>query len=148
MNPLLIPPRLLFRALDDLHTLATAAARIDEVERRMNERIAALLELGERIEASFDERTLAIDARAEAILALGERVDQRAEAILDQGERVVAAAREVADRGETLAEALPVIQRAIEMAQPLEGAVERLGRVIDRLPGTRPQRGATPRGTS
>jgi hypothetical protein len=29
------------------------------------------------------------------------------------------------------------MQRAIEMAEPLEGVVERLGRVADRLPGSR-----------
>jgi hypothetical protein len=29
------------------------------------------------------------------------------------------------------------MQRAVEMAEPLEGAVERLGRMVDRLPGAR-----------
>jgi hypothetical protein len=64
-------------------------------------------------------------------------MEKRSSEILAQGERVVAAAREVADRGAELAAALPVMQRAVEMAEPLEGVVERLGRVADRLPGAR-----------
>ena len=152
MNPLLLPPRLLFRALDDLHTLAVAAARLERVEERLNERADAIIAMGDRIDARTEaildlgerivEMGARMDGRAEAVIemgarvvALGEQMDARSEAILDQGERVVAAAREVADRGEQLALALPVMQRAIEMAEPLEGVVERLGRVADRLPG-------------
>ena len=37
---------------------------------------------------------------------------------------------------------LPTLQRAVGLAEPLEGAVERLGRVIDRLPGSARQRRA------
>ena len=196
VNPLLLPPRLMFRALDDLHAIALAAGRLQEVEQSLNARVDALLAMGDRIErivadgldlaesireageqivelgGSVDERAAGIlamgdriDARAEQIIAMGDRVDGRAEAIiaagdrieargaeviamgdrmesrsaeiLAQGERVVAAAREVADRGAELAAALPVMQRAVEMAEPLEGIVERLGRVADRLPGAR-----------
>jgi hypothetical protein len=45
---------------------------------------------------------------------------------------------------------MPVLQRAVEMAVPLEGAVERLGRIVDRLPQVpqRRPRAATTRGTS
>ncbi len=39
-----------------------------------------------------------------------------------------------------LAEALPTIEQAVTMVSPLEGAVERLGRTIDRLPGGRSRR--------
>jgi hypothetical protein len=31
VNPLLFPPRLVLRALDDLHTIAESVRRIDEV---------------------------------------------------------------------------------------------------------------------
>ena len=152
MNPLLLPPRLLFRALDDLHTLALAAARLERVEESLNQRADAILAMGDRIDArteailAMGERVVEMgaqmDDRAEAVIAMGERIallgeqmDARSTEILAQGERVVAAATEVADRGAQLAEALPVMQRAIEMAEPLEGVVERLGRVSDRLPG-------------
>ncbi len=30
---------------------------------------------------------------------------------------------------------LPALERAIEMASPLEGAIDRFGRLVDRLPG-------------
>jgi hypothetical protein len=45
------------------------------------------------------------------------------------------AAREVAKSGAVLAEALPTLQRGLEIAEPLEGVVERVGRIVDRLPG-------------
>lgn len=159
MNPLLLPPRLLFRALDDLHTLALAAARLERVEESLNARADAILAMGDRIDGRTEaiiemgdrilELGVRMDDRAEAVIemgaqiaalgeriaSLGERMDARSEAILEQGDAVIAAAREVADRGAELAAALPVMQRAIEMAEPLEGVVERLGRVADRLPG-------------
>ena len=145
MNPLLIPPKLLFRALDDLHTLALAAARLEQVEAALTERADAILAMGERIDGHAD----AVIEVGRRIVELGEQVDVRAEAILEmgerigaQGERIEAAAREVADRGAQLTEALPVMERALSMAEPLEGAVERLGRVVDRLPGG--ARGRTP----
>jgi hypothetical protein len=47
----------------------------------------------------------------------------------------VTAAGEVAQRGAQVAEALPYLERAVTMVEPLEGAVERLGRIVDRLPG-------------
>jgi hypothetical protein len=134
VNPLLLPPRLMLRALEDLHTLALAAARLERVEERLNERADMIIAMGGQI-----------DRRAEALLELGERLVElggRTDAILAQGERIEATAREVADRGADLAAALPVMQRAIEMAEPLEGVVERLGRVADRLPGG--QRGRAP----
>ena len=47
------------------------------------------------------------------------------------------AAREVAVRGAEVAAALPTLERAVAIATPLEGTVERLGRIVDRLPGSR-----------
>ena len=138
MNPLLLPPRLMLRALEDLHTLALAAARLERVEERLNERADAIIAMGDQIDVraeaiiTMGDRVIEMGAR---IAEMGERMDARTEAILAQGERIEAAAREVADRGAELTAALPVMQRALEMAEPLEGVVERLGRVADRLPG-------------
>ena len=128
MNPLLIGPSLLLRALDDLHTIAQAAAGLEDIERRIDARLAEIVALGERI-AALDDRVDGIDARAVEILATGERVEQ--------------AAKDVAVVGRQIADALPVLQRAITMAEPLEGAVERLGRIVDRLPGGVRARGGT-----
>jgi hypothetical protein len=154
LSPLVVPPKLVLRALDDLHTMATVAVQVSG-------QIDRMLVLGERI-----------DARAEAILALGERIDDRAEAILtlggridgqaetiismgdrlgDQGDQLIAhglliqdRAKEVSDRAADLIEALPLLERAIGLALPLEGAVERLGRVADRLPGGQRRTGRPP----
>jgi hypothetical protein len=38
---------------------------------------------------------------------------------------------------ETIREALRILERVAELAQPLEGTVTRLGRLSDRLPGGR-----------
>jgi hypothetical protein len=157
----------MLRALDDLHTLAVSAGEVTATVRRLEERadrieqmLGDALDVGRRIE-DMGEGVLTlgrrIDKRAQAILALGERIDARAEGVLAMGERmegvgreimaegrdIRAAASEVADRGAEVAAALPLLQRAVEMAGPLEGAVERLGRMVDRLPGGR---GRAPRG--
>jgi hypothetical protein len=209
VNPLLLPPRLVLRALDDLHTLAQAAGDLAHVARvgadmvaaaeRMERRLESAADLGERIEqrgaevvaaaaqiedlltlgGRIEERgaeLVAAAARVDELISLGDRIEkqgralvrradkmderagelvdrldkqalalleqskalyEQAAAILAQGERVEHAAREVAGRGAELVEALPLMQRALEMAEPLEGAVERLGRMVDRLPGAR-----------
>lgn len=154
MNPLLdallIPPRLVARALDDLHVIAeSATAGLERLE-ALDARAEAILELGQRI-----------DAHAERILASGERLDARGEEILAQGAAIV----ELGERMETLVTdatkeavrvhtragevvmtaqemiaVLPTLERAVAIAAPLEGLVERMGRMADRLPG-----GAAPR---
>jgi DNA repair ATPase RecN len=156
VNPLLLPPRLLLRALDDLHTIAQAAARLEDVERRLDARLAAVLELGDRIEQLgelVDGRIGQVDRRAGELLEVAERVDGRLDgllgvagridAVLEQGRRIEDVAAQVAERGGQIADAMPVLQRAVEMAVPLEGAVERLGRIVDRLPQV-PQRRTRP----
>jgi hypothetical protein len=151
VNPLLLPPKLVLRALDDLHTIAQAAAGLEDIERRINERLVTIIELGERIADLGDgidgrldavlelgDRIVALGERVDEIVALGDRVDQidgRAGEVLATGDRVEQAAQDVAAVGREIADALPILQRAITMAEPLEGAVERLGRIVDRLPG-------------
>lgn len=121
---LLIPPRLVLRALDDLHTIALATDRF--------------LELGERI----DQRAERIERMGERVLELGERIEAKGAELGELGERIHAEgrqldrrAREMIETGERLVETLPTIEQAVSLAQPLEGAVERLGRAVDMLPG-------------
>jgi methyl-accepting chemotaxis protein len=159
VNPLLLPPRLLFRALDDLHALAQTAAQLPAVEERMNARLDELIGLGERIEGvignglelaeqirATGERVAelgeGVDERAVAIIEMGKRLEVQGEAMLEQGRHVERTGREVAENAKGLADALPMLQRAVAMAEPLEGAVERLGRVVDRLPGGRTRAGS------
>lgn len=158
MNPAalaLLPPKLLLRALDDLHRIAVVAedvnrrvgrleAMLDEsltlgrdletmgsevltLFRRLDRRAVALLKLGEQMEA-----------HASSVLHLGERIDERGHQIVAEGKALQVSAREVTESAAHVLEALPLLERAISLTEPLEGAVERLGRVADRLPGGRP----------
>src|SRR5829696_1251031 len=155
----LLPMRTVLRALDDLAAIARAArelpARLDVLEARAG-RVERQLErgiaLGEVLDARGGELLDVgerLDARGGEIVALGHRLDERSAALLEQSERllemgqlaveqsllVAERAREVVEQGAEVAAALPTLQRAIAIAEPLEGAVERLGRLVDRLPG-------------
>jgi hypothetical protein len=75
---------------------------------------------------------------------VGRRLDERAEVILDSTERIVAAAYAVAEGADRVAEVLPSLEASAtaatvlaQTAEPLQGLVERLGRIADRLPGAR-----------
>ena len=177
---LAIPPRLLMRALDDLHAIAEASRRLPTIEamlteqfeilnrqadelirigndviamgreanagltegvevgRRLHERGEALLEAGERV---LDQGRR-IEEQAERILAQGKsmedhaaQVDQRAVEMMEQSERVIEAAREVAVRGAEVAAALPALEQMAAATEPLQPAIERFSRMVDRLPG-------------
>jgi hypothetical protein len=90
-----------------------------------------------------------LDRRAEAVMSLGERLDERAVELLelgatmrdlghridDRGAEIVERASQVVETGGELITVLPAFERALEMATPLEGAIDRFGRLVDRLPG-------------
>jgi hypothetical protein len=115
-------------------------------------RLDRLLELGEEI-AEIARNVLAIaerlDARTEAAIALGERLDQRIQELIELGDRVQKLGQRVDERGAEIVDranrvnqtgaeliaVLPAFERAVEMATPLEGAIDRFGRLVDRLPG-------------
>ncbi|HWF24636.1 MAG TPA: hypothetical protein VG275_04270 [Solirubrobacteraceae bacterium] len=134
--------------------IAAIGRAVLEITERLDERAAAMLVLGERL----DERAEAIlelgtrlDRRAEAILELGARLDGRTTELIelgtrmhDLGDRVDARGAEVATQAGAVAETatelitvLPTIERALQLATPLEGAIDRFGRLVDRLPGGR-----------
>ena len=122
-----------------------------------------MLELGEEI-AQIGREVLVVarrlDQRAEAIMALGERLDVRAaellelgDAMRDLGDRIDIRGAEIVDRagqvvetGAELIAVLPAFERALEMATPLEGAIDRFGRLVDRLPGGATRRRPAPGG--
>ena len=64
------------------------------------------------------------------------RVDERLLAVIEAALVLGRRGRDGEVAGE-LVDALPTIEHAVTMVSPLEGAVERLGRTIDRLPGGR-----------
>lgn len=159
--PLDSPQTIVTRVLSDLGAVARAAREAPGQLDRMlelGEEIAAIgrsvLEIAERL----DERAAAIlvlgarlDARAEAILELGARLDGRTTELIDLGvrmhdlgDRVDARGAEVAgqasavvDTATELITVLPTLERALQLATPLEGAIDRFGRLVDRLPGGR-----------
>jgi uncharacterized coiled-coil protein SlyX len=143
--PVTLPVRLAIRAADDLHTIAGMAQRVSVQIGELQNRADAVLE---QLDAAL-RAALTIERMGQQMLALGERIELRGDALISLGERmeelggqvlsqggvIEEAAREVAERGADVAAALPTLQRAVELAQPLEGAVERVGRLVDRLPG-------------
>ena len=133
-----LPARLVLRAFDDLHALAQAARALPDIEARL------ALQL-DRLESRAGEVLEAME-QAEARLAegilVGRALDERADTILENTERVITAAYAVAEGGEKVAAALPSLEASAaaatvlaQTAEPLQGLVERLGRVVDRLPG-------------
>jgi hypothetical protein len=126
MSLLTLPIELLQRAVDDLGTIATGArdlpARIQELDERaarMQDQLDRALALGE-----------VIAANTAAMVAMAERVESRGESMIDLGERMLTLGNAVTEQSEA-------IVRALAIATPLEGTVERLGRALDRLPGGR-----------
>ncbi|HSD80041.1 MAG TPA: hypothetical protein VLB47_05250, partial [Solirubrobacteraceae bacterium] len=76
MNPLLLPPRLVLRALEDLHAVAAAAG---DVTSRLN----GIEERAEHIEATMRRAVdvaIAIEHRAGQVLTVAERSVEQFEA--------------------------------------------------------------------
>jgi hypothetical protein len=150
--PLESPQAIINRALADLGAVARAARtapaqlqRILELGEEMAEIGRGVLEIAEHLDQRADaalELGECLDARAVEILKLGrkmeklgKRVDKRGADIVDAGDEIVASSARLAETGSDLIGALPTLERAIEMARPLEGAIDRFGRLVDRLPG-------------
>ncbi len=143
--PIVAPDVVLSRALSDLGALARAARATPAQLDRLLELGEEIVELGHRV-LDLAER---IDDRAEAILTLGQRLDRRTGELLGlgvdirglggqidaRGAELVDRATQVVATGGDLLGVMPTLQRAIEMTAPLEGAIDRFGRLVDRLPG-------------
>jgi hypothetical protein len=153
--PIESPQAVVNRILSELAAVSRAA-------RMAPAQINRMLELGEEI-ATTGRAVLEIaerlDRRAEAVLSIGQRLDERAAALLElgtkievlggqvnsRGAEIVDSATQVAATGSELIAVLPTLERALQMASPLEGAIDRFGRLVDRLPGGAPRRpGAEP----
>jgi hypothetical protein len=109
--------------------IAAIGQSVLEVAERLDRRAAAIMELGERL-----------DGRTGELIELGQRMEDLGRGIDARGGEIVAGANLVADTGAELIAALPTLERAVEMATPLEGAIDRFGRLVDRLPGGAPRR--------
>jgi hypothetical protein len=143
--PIESPPTVVNRVLSDLGAVArlarSAPAKLDrvlELGEEMVEIGRGVLEIAERLERRAQAAMLLgerLEAQATELLELGQGMHELGEQIDDRGAEIVDAARRVSDTGSELITVLPAFERALEMATPLEGAIDRFGRLVDRLPG-------------
>jgi hypothetical protein len=143
--PIDLPVVLISRVLSDLSAIATAAretpAKLDRLL-ALGEDIAStgrgMLELAERIDQRAElvlELGTSLDRRADDLLRLGVHIQALGERIDARGAEIVDRAAGVVETGGELITMLPALERALDMATPLEGAIDRFGRLVDRLPG-------------
>jgi hypothetical protein len=151
LDPLLIGPRLAQRGVDQLvqlvRTTNLALEHLDQLDRRaaeIQEQLDRALDIGERM-LELGER---IDKRAQRIVALGDEMEDLGRAVLAQGAVIEDRAKDVADRAGEVVPAIPLLEPALALGQPLEGAVERLGRLVDRFPGSSPKKTAAKKKSS
>jgi transposase len=148
--PIDLPVLVVSKVLSDLGAIATAAretpAKLDRVL-ALGEDIAstgrALLELAERLDERAErvlELGTSLDRRADDLLRLGVHLQALGERIDARGAEIVDRAAGVVETGGELIAMLPTLERALDMATPLEGAIDRFGRLVDRLPGGAPRR--------
>jgi hypothetical protein len=133
VSVLTLPIDLAARALDDLGAIAGVA-------RELPERLDALEARAEKVQEQLDRAVVIGETIADnsaAMVELGERMIVLGDTMVERSTVIADVAKEVADRGGEVAAALPMLERAVAMASPLEGTVERLGRALDRLPGGR-----------
>jgi hypothetical protein len=157
--PIEPPQAVANRVLSDLGAIAraarTAPAQLDrilalgeeivsigrgvlEIAERLDRRAEAVMSLGERL----DDRAQQLLEVGTTMRELGEQIDERGAELVDRGAEIVDRGAEIVDRatrvvetGGELIAVLPAFERALDMATPLEGAIDRFGRLVDRLPG-------------
>jgi hypothetical protein len=95
-----------------------------EIAERLDERAATFNDLGERL-----------DVRAGELLELGQCIRDLGDRIDDTGAEVVERAGQVVNTAAELITLLPAMERALDLASPLGGAIDRFGRMVDRFPG-------------
>lgn len=117
-------PAQLDRVLQLGEEIARTGRAVLEVAERLDRRAETFLGLAERL-----------DARAEELLLLGTELRQLGSQVEVRGGEIVERAGDVVEAGAELVAVLPTLERAIQMATPLEGAIDRFGRLVDRLPG-------------
>ncbi len=113
--------------------IVTIGRDVLEIAERLDSRAEAIMGLGERL-----------DARAGELIALGTAMHETGEQIDERGEQIAESALRVVETGNELIAVMPTFERALDMATPLEGAIDRFGRLVDRLPGGTARRRVEP----
>jgi D-aminopeptidase len=133
-----IPARLLIRTFDDLHAIAEAARSLPDIEARLTVKVDQLESRAAEVLVALDQA----EGRLAEGIAVGRALDARVDDILEGTDRIVTAANAVARGADHVAAVLPSLEASAaaatvlaQTAEPLQGLVERLGRIADRLPG-------------
>ena len=121
MSLLTQPFELSARLLQAAIEMPARMQELDERAARMQDQLDRALALGE-----------VIAANTAAMVEMAERVESRGASMIELGERMMSLGNSVTEQSESIA-------RALAIATPLEGTVERLGRALDRLPGGKPR---------
>jgi hypothetical protein len=117
-------PRQFERALTLAEEMVDIGRRVLVIAERLDRRAVTINELGERL----DERAAELLGVGAEMRELGGRIDLRGAEIVERASLVVESAGELIGM-------LPTLERALELATPLEGAIDRFGRLVDRFPG-------------
>jgi hypothetical protein len=147
LGPLLAPERLVTRVVSDIRR---SLARMETLQRQtlaateawlsMTAQLRDQLDLLDRRSQSIgdivDKLGPTLDKLGPALDALV-RIEPIAAGVLATAREIEPHAEQVHLRAAEIVDFLPTIARAVELIEPLEGTVERLGRVVDRLPGGR-----------
>jgi hypothetical protein len=139
------PQDVVARIVSDLGAVArlahSAPAQLDRLL-ALGEEITiighSVLELGQRLDQRAEAMVVIghrLEAHAAALLELGGSMGELGDRIDARGEEIVKRAGQVVETGNELVQALPTLERALQLATPLEGAIDRVGRFVDRLPG-------------
>ena len=104
--------------------LVVIGHQVLEVAERLDDRAGTFNDLGERL-----------DVRAGELLELGQSIRSLGDRIDDTGVEIVERAGQVVNTAAELITLLPAMERALDLASPLGGAIDRFGRMVDRFPG-------------
>ncbi len=148
------PQQLAGRFIGDLgaveRLIRTAPAQIGQLLALAEEIVAIgheMLVIAERLDAraeSFGELGERLDRRAGELVVMGEQMRAMGDGIDQRGAEIVTSAELVSQTGHELILMLPALERALDLATPLEGAIDRFGRFVDRFPGAGPPRRRPP----
>ena len=129
--PIEYPPAVVNRILTDVGAIARAARDAPQTLERIIALGEELVDIGHRVLAIAER----LDERAEELLELGRGMRDLGGQIDARGAEIVDRATRVVETGNEVIAMLPALERALELASPLEGAIDRFGRIVDRFPG-------------
>ncbi len=143
--PIYTPRAVVSRAISDIAAVERLVRSLpDQLERGLaigDELVEIghqVLEVAERLDdraATFNDLGDRLDVRAGELLELGQSIRDLGDRIDGTGVEIVERAGQVVNTAAELITLLPAMERALDLASPLGGAIDRFGRMVDRFPG-------------